>query len=496
MLAEERKYDHVVLALDTLIGDPEIIQPKKNTPKIANNLIISRGYVTKFFDTYYEQSTRGDSARQCMDILNEHLKRSNSNSVLKLANGTNLRIHDLQSSRLKEAPSSQQVIEIAKHYKKTKGKANTAIMTGSSRLAPVVRLDGLPVLEMEREIYTGRREVVLPYEYSNEWYSNKKISVDLFAEICPECPALRPNEFVEFLDPLGDQMRNRRIHFENIGRYDSCKKAIVPLKWYRNLPYNIYPRNPGQAMLAEALLMPPEELPVVIVPGNFGSGKTFLTLAAGIAQVEPSNNKDRIYDNIFICPRDSFLGREHGFLKGDLMEKLRPQLGPFMDNYKEIIKIRGNKPTAKGRRNNKSHSVYADYNYNDPSNPSTYHSKIVDEIKLYFSEYSPIFEFDAVINMGGRSINDSFIIYDEFQDTERSQARALLTRIGRGSKNIVMGDPSQFTNPHLSRSSNGLVYASNVFSNSDLAATITMLPNECERSAAAKAIAKIFEAYY
>ena len=99
------------------------------------------------------------------------------------------------------------------------------------------------------------------------------------------------------------------------------------------------------------------------------------------------------------------------------------------------------------------------------------------------------FEYESIIYMGGRSISNSFIILDEFQDTERYQARALLSRIGNGSKIVVSGDPTQITNPHLNRTSNGLSYSASRLAGKPEAIIVTLNENEIVRSAAAQAIA-------
>ena len=75
--------------------------------------------------------------------------------------------------------------------------------------------------------------------------------------------------------------------------------------------------------------------------------------------------------------------------------------------------------------------------------------------------------------MGGRSISNSLIFYDEFQYVERFQARELVSRIGNGSKIVIAGDPTQLSNPHLNRTSNGLNYIANKLADKPYAAIIT-----------------------
>lgn len=173
--------------------------------------------------------------------------------------------------------------------------------------------------------------------------------------------------------------------YQNIGRFNG--EAVVPLRFTRiNHPaFNrIHPKTPGQAMLFDALLAPTSELPIVVVSGTFGTGKTFCAVATGLAQVMGEQ-----YERIFVCPRDGALGREIGFLKGDKLDKILPQAAPILDNLKSVVRLIDTKLKS------------AD-----------------DYQKRYF-------EFEPVIYMGGRSIENSFMIYDEFQDMERGPSSRL-----------------------------------------------------------------------
>ena len=127
-------------------------------------------------------------------------------------------------------------------------------------------------------------------------------------------------------------------------------------------------------------------------------------------------------------------------------------------------------------------------------------SSIKALVEQYRERY---FEFEPIIYMGGRSISGSFMIYDEFQDMERGQAKALLSRVGNNSKIVILGDPNQTTNPHLNRTSNGLSYSASKLAGDPLTAVVSKLAGdpltavvsfdqsrEIVRSAAARHIAE------
>ena len=103
------------------------------------------------------------------------------------------------------------------------------------------------------------------------------------------------------------------------------------------------------------------------------------------------------------------------------------------------------------------------------------------------------FEFVSIINMGGRSISDCWIIYDESQDMERFQINQLMKRIGDGSKMVITGDPNQVYNKHMNYHSNGLMYAATKMAGSPYAAVVTMTEEEITRSEAAREIARCLD---
>ncbi len=174
---------------------------------------------------------------------------------------------------------------------------------------------------------------------------------------------------------------------------------------------------------------------------------------------------------MFICPRDGTLGADIGFLPGDATNKTRAKAKPIEDNLLQVIKSQ----QSSEKRNEKGNSGLGSAH---------------DKLERLIAQHT--IEFEPLVNMGGRSIADSFIIYDEFQDMERYQAKALLTRPSDGSKMVILGDPTQTTNPHLNATSNGLSYSASKLAGKPEAAVITLLPEEITRSRAAIAIAKYF----
>ena len=155
-------------------------------------------------------------------------------------------------------------------------------------------------------------------------------------------------------------------------------------------------------------------------------------------------------------------------MPGDEREKTIAKAKPIVDSVRSYIKQRGDRK--------KGGQFFS---------PNDIDMKVEDSLRRYF-------EFVPIVNMGGRSIEDNWIIYDEAQDMERFQIDQLMKRIGEGSKMIVMGDPNQVYHKHMNYHSNGLMYAASKLANSPYACVVTMNEGEITRSKAAREIAKCF----
>lgn len=467
-------HNYIVPGLDVLISDPSFLKPSKDTKLKAKTLVIPSFYIYRLLDFYKEQTNRGESARELTTIFGEIFEKINrqENKSYVLANGMKLEFRDFpenpvfrglpRGSSEKYASSRFHAIAIAKVLQDEVGRDEIAIMTGSDQLATPAAFNNIDIARVNPDVYTGRTCVNFPDDFASYWWTKQAIPKEMWDELFPDEP-LVINQYVELVFNRAGQVDSA---FQNIGRFNG--ENIVPLRTTRiNNPAfsRIRPKTPGQAMLFDALMAPVDELPIVVISGTFGTGKTFCAVATGLAQVL---NQD--YERVFVCPRDGALGREIGFLKGDKLDKILPQAAPITDNLGSVLRLMDQ---AKIKRTDAS---------KDKEVPL---KMLVDDFEKRY------FEFEPVIYMGGRSIENSFMIYDEFQDMERGQARALLSRIGNNSKIVILGDPKQTTNPHLNKTSNGLSYIASKMAGDSLAAVISFdRTREVVRSKAAKHIAE------
>ena len=89
---------------------------------------------------------------------------------------------------------------------------------------------------------------------------------------------------------------------------------------------------------------------------------------------------------------------------------------------------------------------------------------------------------EAMNFIRGRSFVNTYLIIDEAQNMTPKQVKGIITRAGKGTKVVLLGDPNQIDNPFLDERTNGLSYASEKMRGSKLCYQITMTKDECERS--------------
>lgn len=264
---------------------------------------------------------------------------------------------------------------------------------------------------------------------------------------------LSPHEFVVF-----QNTKTATIYKHSDGilkRMDHLKHDLKLMK--------VSPRNDEQKC-AMSLLMD-ENIPMVCLTGKAGTGKTLLTLACALEQI----NKG-IYDKIIVIkPIIPVGGRDIGALPGDKWEKLSPWLGPIRDNLMQLLN-KTNMPIKKGKGKDVT-----------STSPITFED-VVNE---------GLIEPEAMVYIQGRSIPRSIIILDESQNLTAREARMVIERCGEGSKVVLLGDLSQIENPYLDRMSSGLAHAMNGAKIQPLCGS--MLLKEVTRSPLSAAAGEIFK---
>ena len=177
---------------------------------------------------------------------------------------------------------------------------------------------------------------------------------------------------------------------------------------------NIEAKNKEQVFALNLLL--DDMIPLVTLTGTPGSGKTYLTLMTAINLIE-KQKKNRI---IFTRPIQT-VGKDIGFLPGTLNEKMAPWLAPIVDNFR---------------------NQFGDL---------TYFDIMIEKGTIDVAPLSYI---------RGRSFNDAVIIVDEAQNATVHELKTIITRTGKNSKIVLLGDIEQVDLPYVDKFSNGLTIVS------------------------------------
>ncbi len=188
--------------------------------------------------------------------------------------------------------------------------------------------------------------------------------------------------------------RKKRVERQNSNKVNHHNNDIVPL--YRKKTPTILPRNVAQEDYLYQLADPSTN--IVFAVGPAGTGKTLLCTQMGIKAY-----MEREVSKIVITRPAVSVDEQHGFLPGDLNEKMAPWTRPIFDIFEKHFTV------------------------------SQIESMLLENI----------IEIAPLAYMRGRTFEDSWIIADEMQNATKSQMKMLLTRIGNNTKMIVTGDLKQ-----------------------------------------------------
>lgn len=231
----------------------------------------------------------------------------------------------------------------------------------------------------------------------------------------------------------------------------------------------IKPMNLGQACFLDALLDP--DISLVTCYGQAGTGKTLLAVAAALQQVF-----NRTYHGLTVSRPIVAMGQTVGFLPGSLQEKMRPWLQPVYDALDLLMRPMEGTQQGPARKKNR----FMPDPQQQMSAPAAPYDPLIQQ---------GVIEVEALCYIRGRSIPDRFFVLDEAQQLTPLEAKTIVTRMSRGSKLVLVGDPAQIDNPYVDSRSNGLVYTRQRMRGQPFAAHVPLVKGE--RSALAEAAAKL-----
>ncbi|MGL6112942.1 MAG: PhoH family protein [Rubrivivax sp.] len=234
----------------------------------------------------------------------------------------------------------------------------------------------------------------------------------------PLVPALLINQFV-YLETPGAAPLYARV--TEITGKTAVLKTARDYSHAKNAVWGVTSRNREQNFALNLLMDP--ECDFITLTGTAGSGKTLMTLAAGLSQVLD----DRRYTEIIVTRVTVPVGEDIGFLPGNEEEKMGPWMGALDDNLEVLA------------RTDTSAGEWGRAATND---------LVRSKIKIKSLNF-----------MRGRTFLNKFVLIDEAQNLSPKQMKTLITRAGPGTKIVCLGNLAQIDTPYLTEGSSGLTYA-------------------------------------
>jgi len=428
---------HFVLDTNVLIHDPRALL------QFADNEVVIPIFVIEEIDQFKkEASERGRNAREVARLL-DALRADGARLAdgASLPSGGRLRV----ASAARAVPTTLRESQIADHLilmvaldvrDANKGEP-TIFVTKDVNLR--IRADALGLTSMDfeaeridiDELYSGMTELPVAACDVDAFYSNGTLELGQ--------AALKANQYVLLRD------RDSPSH-SALGRFDVVAKKLVPLRKLRDGVWGIRPRNKEQHCALDLLLA--DDVKLVTLIGKAGTGKTMLALAAGLQKVV----EEQIYSKLLVSRPIFPLGRDVGYLPGDIEDKLNPWMQPIYDNVEFLMGL-----SKAERKSGRSHQELIDLGY---------------------------IEIEPLTYIRGRSIPNQYIIVDEAQNLTPHEVKTIITRVGEATKVVLTGDPYQIDNPYVDATSNGLTTVVEKFKGEAVAGHVTL--SKGERSALAE----------
>ena len=279
------------------------------------------------------------------------------------------------------------------------------------------------LIEDSSELYSGTAEVVVDSGSIDIMHSGGTLfleDVDIY-----DCPPLHDNMGVTLMS--SSNLAHTALAIYKDGQFKKLRYADKTV-------LNVSPRNREQAFALELLLDP--EVRLVTLTGMAGTGKTLIAIAAALHQVYDQKTYKRLVISRPIQP----LGKDLGYLPGDMYEKMDPWVGPVRDAMEFV--------------------------FNGDS------SKF-DELR-----FLGVFDIEPLTYIRGRSLPQTLFILDEAQNLTRHEMKTIISRIGTDSKIILTGDVFQIDNHYLDTTNNGLTVVIEKFKEIGLAGHISFVKGQ------------------
>jgi len=322
--------------------------------------------------------------------------------------------------------TDNQILSVVRHLQKKDPARGVILVSKDINMRIKARALGLAtedyyndkVLEDTDLLYTGVTKLAPDFweTHGRDMESWKKDGHTYYRVRGPLVPQLHLNGFV--YDESGERPLHALVK-EKAGR----TAVIATLRDYshaKNAVWGITARNREQNFALNLLMNP--DIDFVTLLGQAGTGKTLLTLAAGLTQVLD----EKRYSEIIMTRVTVPIGEDIGFLPGTEEEKMQPWMGALEDNL-DVLNV-------------------SDESGGDWGRAAT-RDLVRSRIKIKSLNF-----------MRGRTFLNKWLIIDEAQNLTPKQMKTLITRAGPGTKVVCMGNIAQIDTPYLTEGSSGMSF--------------------------------------
>jgi PhoH-like ATPase len=413
-----------IIDTNVLLFDPHSIF------KFGKNKVFIPLVVVEELDRFKkDQNENGRNARSFARLVDQLRAQGPLNKGVKLENGGTLAISmlkppkDLSYTGI-DLNSNDNVILLSAFSLQEQG--DTAILiTKDINLRLKADAIGVEAQDYETtdvtldELYEGHRVIEVDNTLLKEFEEKRFLSHQKLAT-----NNIYPNEYLILHE-------KNNPHHRLLGRYHAGKEGIVPLIRAREGVWGVHPKNIEQQFAIDALLN--NEINLVSLVGKAGTGKTLLAIAAGLETAIAGQQYSRVLVSRPIIP----MGRDLGFLPGDINEKLGPWMQPIFDNIDFLF---GNQRAR---------------------NEATTWDELINQGLLHV---------EPLTYIRGRSLPNQYMIVDEAQNLTPHEIKTIITRAGEGTKIVLTGDCEQIDSPYLDSINNGLAYCIDRLKDQDIVA--------------------------
>jgi PhoH-like ATPase len=328
-------------------------------------------------------------------------------------------------ARLASGKSDNQILAVVKHLQELQPRREVILVSKDINMRIKARALGMAaedyfndkVLEDTDLLYSGSRELPGDFwdSHGREMESWQQAGHTFYRVRGPLCSQLLVNEFV--------YLESDRPFHAQVREVDGKTAVLATLRDYTGQRHNVWgitARNREQNFALNVLMNP--QIDFVTLLGQAGTGKTLLTLAAGLMQTL----EQKTYSEIIMTRVTVPVGEDIGFLPGTEEEKMNPWMGALEDNL-DVLNKTDDDAGEWGR--------------------AATRDLIRSRIKVKSLNF-----------MRGRTFIQKYLIIDEAQNLTPKQMKTLITRAGPGTKVVCLGNIAQIDTPYLTEGSSGLTY--------------------------------------